>query len=252
MLRLQHGSIAQLKSAISAAATGMFTSGWIWFVTDANGNTGIIPTFGPGTLLIRSRSYMGHSKDLELGPTLGQYDRGNPYLVSEEGERQGEALYDVDADEPPLYPEEMDLEDKGTEMSPAQSPTAQTPPPGVGPQSPVSGVRGTSTPSSPSKLLPRFLHGSTTMRSPQDFESMMPNSIYVSDPNPRTATMTKVEMMYLGEVLYPLFCVSVHEHAWMSAGYGVWGKEEWLKKFWTVLDWEKVSRSYKAIYDRRT
>ncbi|KAI0698865.1 Manganese/iron superoxide dismutase [Cytidiella melzeri] len=41
--------------------------------------------------------------------------------------------------------------------------------------------------------------------------------------------------------LYPLFCVSVHEHAWMSAGYGVWGKEEWMKKFWAVVNWEQAS-----------
>ena len=26
----------------------------------------------------------------------------------------------------------------------------------------------------------------------------------------------------LGRTLYPLFCVSVHEHVWMAAGYGVW------------------------------
>jgi len=30
----------------------------------------------------------------------------------------------------------------------------------------------------------------------------------------------------------------------MSAGYGVWGKEEYLKRFWTVLDWMKVSHVY--------
>ena len=47
----------------------------------------------------------------------------------------------------------------------------------------------------------------------------------------------------IGSTLYPLFCVSVHEHAWMSAGYGIWGKEEYLKRFWTVLDWKNVSES---------
>jgi Fe-Mn family superoxide dismutase len=48
----------------------------------------------------------------------------------------------------------------------------------------------------------------------------------------------------LGETLFPLFCISVHECAWITAGYGVWGKEEWLKHFWTVLDWSKVSQAY--------
>ncbi|KAF8707403.1 PAP2 protein, partial [Rhizoctonia solani] len=46
----------------------------------------------------------------------------------------------------------------------------------------------------------------------------------------------------IGDVLSPLFCISVHEHAWMSSGYGVWGKEPYLKKFWTALDWEKSQR----------
>ncbi len=35
--------------------------------------------------------------------------------------------------------------------------------------------------------------------------------------------------------------------AWMSAGYGVWGKEEWMKKFWSVLDWAKVSDTYARV-----
>jgi Fe-Mn family superoxide dismutase len=48
----------------------------------------------------------------------------------------------------------------------------------------------------------------------------------------------------LGRTLYPLFCVSVHEHAWMAAGYGVWGKETYLERFWTCLDWAAVRDAY--------
>ena len=33
------------------------------------------------------------------------------------------------------------------------------------------------------------------------------------------------ELDALGRMLYPLSCVSVHEHAWMVLGYGVWGME---------------------------
>jgi Fe-Mn family superoxide dismutase len=51
-------------------------------------------------------------------------------------------------------------------------------------------------------------------------------------------------MTTLGETLFPLFCISVHECAWITAGYGIWGKEEWLRHFWTVLDWHKVSQAY--------
>ncbi|KAI9430915.1 hypothetical protein H4582DRAFT_2013270 [Lactarius indigo] len=48
----------------------------------------------------------------------------------------------------------------------------------------------------------------------------------------------------LGKTLYPLFCVSVHEHAWMAAGYGVWGMETYLERFWTCLDWAAVQAAY--------
>ena len=48
----------------------------------------------------------------------------------------------------------------------------------------------------------------------------------------------------IGDKLFPLFCVSVHEHAWLSAGFGVWGKEAWMQKFWTVVHWKQVSEHY--------
>ncbi|KDN50037.1 hypothetical protein RSAG8_01373, partial [Rhizoctonia solani AG-8 WAC10335] len=63
-----------------------------------------------------------------------------------------------------------------------------------------------------------------------DINNNILNQAYITD-------FTKI-----GDVLNPLFCISVHEHAWLSSGYGVWGKEPYLQKFWTVLDWEKVSR----------
>ena len=52
------------------------------------------------------------------------------------------------------------------------------------------------------------------------------------------------ELDALGQMLYPLFCVSVHEHAWMAAGYGVWGMERYLERFWTCLDWGAVRDTY--------
>ncbi|EJD53905.1 hypothetical protein AURDEDRAFT_96343 [Auricularia subglabra TFB-10046 SS5] len=49
----------------------------------------------------------------------------------------------------------------------------------------------------------------------------------------------------VAESLSPLFCISVHERAWMAAGLGVWGREEYLRRFWTALDWHKVLNGYK-------
>lgn len=48
----------------------------------------------------------------------------------------------------------------------------------------------------------------------------------------------------LGEFLNPLLCISVHEHAWIGSGYGIWGKEEYLRRFWTVVDWEQVASHF--------
>jgi Fe-Mn family superoxide dismutase len=233
-IRLQHGSIAQLKSTFSSAALGLATSGWIWFVTDKSGNTGIIPTFGPGTLVIRSRSHMAHNQGLLLGEDLAQWGRGDPVLK----EQNSPSPSSSQCPTPPTTPR------------PAPAPTSTSPPPGVPPSSPASGVSGPSTPDKPSHLFPRFFH--STPRSSfllnQTPSSVWDEALEAMDiPMPRT----KVDMMNIGETLYPLFCLSVHEHCWMSAGYGVWGKEDWLKQFWTVLDWDKVSQAYHAVYPEK-
>ncbi|KAL1687934.1 Manganese/iron superoxide dismutase [Schizophyllum commune] len=149
-IRTQYGSLAQLKSAFMGAASGMFSSGFLWLVSDSRGNMGIVPTFGPGTLLIRSRSHLAAS-DADF-------------------KRPRSILDDVDADVNPV--------DTGI---PAQ-----------------------------------------------------------------TALSDKLTALNYGDVLYPLLCVPIYEHAWMSAGFGVWGREEWLRHMWSVVDWAAVSQNYTA------
>lgn len=117
---------------------GMFTSGWVWFVTDKNGSTGVIPTFGPGTLLVRSRSYMGHRSNFTYDSDLLQFDRGEPLSADDpyaseyqaellkeyaENVRQGE-IEDTDgylASESSVPPEEAPT-------APSQSPISRPPP----------------------------------------------------------------------------------------------------------------------------
>lgn len=139
------------------------------------------------------------------------------------------------------------------------------PPPGTTPASPASGVSG-ALPTQPN--LTRSLHTSTsrlvelpsaTPSSP--FDEQLNEMARAEDPSSpyydpgaddsflesqaiRPSTQSGQDTTQLGQAVFPLFCISVHEHAWMSAGYGVWGKEKWLKDFWSVLDWEKVSKSY--------
>ena len=38
-----------------------------------------------------------------------------------------------------------------------------------------------------------------------------------------------------GRMLYPLFCVGVHEHMWMATGYGMWGMAMYLEHFYFGL-----------------
>ncbi|KZO93236.1 manganese and iron superoxide dismutase, partial [Calocera viscosa TUFC12733] len=54
-----------------------------------------------------------------------------------------------------------------------------------------------------------------------------------------TATVKAENFRFFGQDLNPIMCISVHEHAWLH-DYGVWGKEEYLKRFWAVVDWNKV------------
>ena len=210
---------------------GMSTSGWVWFVTDKHGNTGVIPTFGPGTLLVRSRSYIANAKDLFLGEDLSQMFRGDPVL-------------------PHIYSNEDFKDELNKSPSVPQPPSPNL---NSSPSPSMSGVSGTKSLKGQGPLLPRFYHSSAPSSS--NVGNVLPASVW-GDDDPsvygRTIPQTKVAMLNIGEYLTPLFCVSVNEHAWMAAGYGVWGKEEWLKKFWTVLDWKKVSSMYAYAFPDKT
>lgn len=55
----------------------------------------------------------------------------------------------------------------------------------------------------------------------------------------------------IGDFLTPLLCISVQEHAWVGTGYGVWGKEEYLKRFWSVVNWRNISETFSRIVKSR-
>ncbi|KAH9894151.1 Manganese/iron superoxide dismutase [Cubamyces lactineus] len=188
--RITHhwGSLAHFQSSFSAAVLGMFSSGWVWLVTDKNGILGIVPTFGTGTLLIRS----GKPSD-----TFLEWQR----IV-------GEAVVPFSE----------------RELLPPSSHSSGSPPP---PTSPTSGLSHNTPPVNPH----------------QPARSMSRYTGHASNLDPERS----VDHEKIGEVLYPLLCVSVHEHAWVSAGYGVWGKEEYMKRFWTVVDWQKVNALFTKV-----
>ncbi|CAK5262673.1 unnamed protein product [Mycena citricolor] len=211
-----HGSLDQLKSTFSAAAMGLSTSGWIWFVSDQNGGTAVLPTLGPGTLLVRSRTYMAtniHPHIPELSSNPDEWDPSHEYT------------------------------DKYLNQPPPLSSGMTAPPPthtGSASSGPASGL-GSATP-----LQRMFMHTSARRLSAFSAANAQPAGIHDAD-SVRSKPLTTTDAIHTGKTLYPLFCVSVHEHAWLSAGYGVWGKEEWLREFWSVLNWERVGEAYEKI-----
>ncbi|KAL4241474.1 hypothetical protein ABKN59_000104 [Abortiporus biennis] len=178
-IRADFGSLAQLKSNFGAAALGMFSSGWLWLVCDQLGNLAVYPTFGTGTLLVRSRNKL--------------YDQ--QHIVGQSFEEPGRPASHAGSSQPPA------------------------------PTSPTSGASHQLPPLHPSSPSRTFATAGT------------PSSLF--DGNMTAQTPSAADITRVGEKLYPLLCLSMHEHAWVAAGYGVWGKQEYVKRFWSVVNWEK-------------
>lgn len=185
--RLHYGSVNEFKSAFSAAVLGFSTSGWLWLVTDQAGNLGIVPTFGPGTLLVRSRAHMGPDKE----PILGERPATSPSIPDHSA-------------------------------------------PGRAPTSPTSGISTPQNPITPKNTHILYYHDRASLR----------GATSIWDKRFRSDTLKDLDMANTGKTLHPLLCISVNEHAWISAGYGIWGREEWMKEFWSVVNWEKISNAY--------
>ncbi|KAJ6510203.1 manganese superoxide dismutase [Mycena vitilis] len=223
-IRMDHGGLEQLQSTFSAAAMGMFTSGWVWFVMDKYGSTSILPTFGPGTLLVRSRTYS--AKEMpnlyhEMSSDPLKWDPGMKYVGKYLSDWGSDGLGSI-----PSVLNQKKIEEFLTNPDPTPDPAAPS--------------RGSNAP-----LRPRFLH--TSARQSDSPWNSTPSNVYNTTAPPPIKSTT--DALHMGEVLYPLFCLSVHEHAWLSAGYGVWGKEAWLREFWSVLNWRQIGESFDKIYN---
>lgn len=54
-----------------------------------------------------------------------------------------------------------------------------------------------------------------------------------------------------GRGLRPLLCLSVHPHCYIN-DYGVWGREEYVRRWWQHVDWRAVEDSYAEIVRKNT
>ncbi|KAF8592481.1 manganese and iron superoxide dismutase [Ramaria rubella] len=204
-IRMHFGSLADLKSTFSAAAMGMINSGWVWLVSDENGNLEVVATFGAGTLLVRSRRHMRTTEHAILGePFTSRYPGKN-------------------------------------NTTPVETQS----------NSPTSTSHDALSATSPTSGLSRSAPGFTPPSSSRAFhypasQDELPN---ILSNTPMTPSAQALQQGFtrpddVGDILTPLLCVSVHEHAWVGGGYGVWGKEEYLKQFWTVVDWGQVETAH--------
>ena len=182
----------------------MTTSGWLWFVADHESRLAVAQTFGAGTPLIRSRTLLVQSLEDAIVPRRDSSGAASQPLWNSAFTSSQSNII------PPL----RDL--------PAAS-------------SPVSGINTLPPPLNP-QTPSRSLHYSSLARNQAMDENTDTVSIQLEE---------RRKMQHgIGSKLYPLFCISMHEHAWMSAGLGVWGKEEYVRRFFSVLDWRKVSEAY--------
>lgn len=204
-IRNNFGDLGQLKSDVGAVSRGMVGSGFVWVVSDPAGQLAVLPTYAAGTLLVQSRTQRNpHDGSREL--VLGEVIDGGPARPSAAGG--------------------------------ASAPT-----------SPASGL----VPPTPATGPPPFSRAFSTARPARADDTGFGSgaaSIYgASDPTALAfSTHSPINkgknLRGMGEAIFPLFCISIHEHCWLSAGFGVWGKDEWLRQFWTVLDWGKVSKAF--------
>lgn len=223
IIATQMGSLEDLKTYVSAAATGMLSSsGFVWLVTDKLGRLGVVATYGAGTLLLNHRRQT-------LSPD-GSTELGGIYVPAENTTPRQTQTHS------------MTSPASGLSHSPTSTPT----PPGARPLSTSISVRGPLN---------------DVVRPASIWSSDTPYSEYAGtggNGKNGNGTITLGNLPdqppsfdTLGDTLYPLFCVSVHEHAWMAAGYGVWGKEKYLERFWSCLDWATIRNSY-GLYALRS
>lgn len=202
-IRTHFGSLAQLQSTFSAAAMGMINSGWVWLVCDENGYLEVVATFGAGTLLVRSRTHMRTSELPILGEPLESRYKGLSVGLKKSWGRQ----------------EQASTSNRSTNQTSSST-------------SPTSGQSGSSSSELPSTG--RRFYTSQSALDQLHLFSKVPLT-----PTSQAQLMDRASPEVMGDILTPLLCVSVHEHAWVP-DYGIWGKEEYLKQYWTVVNWERV------------
>lgn len=199
-IEAQWGSFAAFKDAFSATATGMSASGWLWLVRDQQGNLGIVPTHGAGTVLVQNR--VQKQLGAHFAASIATDAQGNPLQSAQEQSAQ-KAQQQRKAPPQPQQPRQ-----------PQQQ--AQQQPPFGSPAAP-----GAPRSFSSSAIAPMIDAAAQRRHGAQPNEAR------------------------IGELLQPLLCLSLHEHAWLP-DHGMLGQEQYLRLFWECVNWQRVSSLWSA------
>ncbi|KAG8802950.1 hypothetical protein FRC17_006306 [Serendipita sp. 399] len=264
---------------MSAAALGMMSSGWVWLVCDDSVTSlAVVPSFGPGTMLVRSRQHRHpESIALDVGPRTGQ----TPYNIL------GEALSSKGAFPDPFPKARQQPSSSPQQFGPMSSnmPRSRTfyssaphrsplPTTSLAYDSLSSKPRFSQTSLPWAELEPLSKsNGSTSLSTHRSMnvqrystgrsgDGSATSSGLLQDDRlvdsaqsrtlrnlgaefarnrPNSLRSTSVRIRGVEDDMCPLMCISVHEHMWMAGGYGVWGKEEYLRRLWPVVNWKKIS-----------
>lgn len=170
-------------------------------------HTGAIPTFYGKTLATAIADQYGSLPQFKLAfasAAMGTVDNGFLWLVKDEHGRLGIV---------PTY-------GAGTLLVHQRMQT--------GPRDLVAGVQDGRTSSSatePAADAAQAGAGAPPARTPSRLESLAQSSASGA----------------IGNNVYPLFCVSLFEHAWLG-DYGFWGKERYLTHFFDCIHWERAEQ----------
>lgn len=192
------------------------TSGWIWFVMDAGRRLAIVPTYGSGTVLVRSRQQM---VPRHLAPSVERLP--NSQAISS-GFTSGPSRLTSS----PMPSSTQPNLASATHPFDRQGQTRKF-------GAPDSNQNDVNKPTEDSL----FDASGDVVSGLSSATNRLATSGYSFHPT------TTGPLHHYGDKLSPLFCVSVHEHAWLY-DYGVWGKEEYLTRFWSALDWGRVAQLY--------
>lgn len=218
------GSTEAFALALQDAVADMPTPGYVWLVQELLGHQhklAIKTTLGSGTILIPARQQGEQSLAFEEEKVVDLPELPEERPMGVPGGRKAEPSVEKPWEATPSESESTFVPpfssefDSGRPSRPSTSSASDS--------SPTSSSSSTSSPSDPT---------STSSSKPVSSSSSVDPSGHV-----------------WRQILQPLACLSVHEHAYLQ-DYGFGGKEEYARAWLAAVDWNKVWMNTSKRHDK--